>query len=321
MAERSRPHPAVIGEEQPASRERKKAGWLVASAVLAVTLLLACGWTVTQRRDLRALVSGTAAGNLLVDGSFEQPAMFPVGLMQTFGRPWSPWQKLQFWFQTHSPFPRRTGLPFSLLAGPAEMPGWRVTQGSVDVTTKRYWQPAPGQGTQTIDLVGTPGAGTIEQALFTRPGQEYLFSGWLAHNPENPVAPMGRAHVYLNNQFFAELLHRDAAATKKNMRWRPFSYRFRATSVRTTLKIRDMTNTYPLCGAVLDGLSITPAPPHAPRGQASSGPAPAASPTIRTSPPAGAGRASTLSGPAPKQEIGSAPPSIVRGAAWPIHNI
>src|SRR5206468_9346475 len=113
----------------PAGRERKRAEWLVTSAVLAVALLLAAGWTVTLRRDLRALVSGTASGNLLVDGSFEQPAIFPVGLMQTFGRPWSPWQKLQFWLQTHSPFSRRTGLPITLLAGPSEMPGWRVTQG------------------------------------------------------------------------------------------------------------------------------------------------------------------------------------------------
>src|SRR5215212_9410508 len=110
MSERSRPHPALIGEERPVGRERKRIGWLVASAGLAVTLLLGGAWTVTQRRDLRALVSGTAAGNLLVDGSFEQPAIFPVGVMETFGRPWSPRQKLQFWFQTHSPFPRRTSM-------------------------------------------------------------------------------------------------------------------------------------------------------------------------------------------------------------------
>ena len=58
------------------------------------------------------------------------------------------------------------------------------------------------------------------------------------------------------------------------MRWRPFAYRFYAASVRTTLKLKDVTNTYPLCGTVVDGLAITPAPQRALRGPASGGAAP-----------------------------------------------
>jgi uncharacterized protein DUF642 len=272
MPTRSRREPEELEERLPTARPiRRRSGWLLGgTAALAAALLLAGGWAASRRADLRALLPGAQSGNLLVNGSFEQPP--GSGIMQTFGPPWSRWQKLQFWFRSHWVFPARgtvpMGVPIGMLAGPAEMPGWRVSRGTVDVTTRRYWQPAPGQGAQNVDLVGSPGAATIEQTIFTRPGQEYLFSGWLAHNPENPVAPMALADVYLNDRLLVRLRHHDPAATRKNMRWRPFAYRFRATSVRTTLKLKDVTNTYPLCGTVVDGLAITLAPPRVSRSPA-----------------------------------------------------
>jgi hypothetical protein len=221
---------------------------------------------VMQQQSAPPRVSSRAPVNLLANGSFEQPAV--GGLMVTIQRPLSWQQKLQLWWQINSPFNRVTWAPGRRLAysryvfypmATDELPGWRITQGSVDVTTQRYWQPAPGQGSQSLDLVGTPGAATLEQTFRTEPGQEYVFSGWLAHNPENPVAPMSRANVLINDDLLVQLVHQDRRASKKNMRWHRFAYHFRASAGRTTLKLVDVTGTYPLCGTVLDGLAVAPA--------------------------------------------------------------
>jgi hypothetical protein len=128
----------------------------------------------------------------------------------------------------------------------------------VEALTVTYWQSAPGQGNQSIDLAGWS-PGTIEQTFPTVPGQEYVFSGWIAHNPENPIAPEGRADVFLNGQFLVQLVHRDAQATRAAMRWVPFTHRFRATAPATTLTLVEVSNTWPVGGLFLDGLAVTPA--------------------------------------------------------------
>jgi hypothetical protein len=121
-----------------------------------------------------------------------------------------------------------------------------------------YWQPAPDGGRQSLDLVGNQD-GTIEQSFPTQPGRDYLFSGWVAHNTDNPV-PEGRADVTLNGQFFVQLVHHDGSATRADMHWMPFFYRFRATAFTTTVAIADVTHTFALGGTALDGLSVTLAP-------------------------------------------------------------
>jgi hypothetical protein len=164
-------------------------------------------------------------GNLLVNGSFEDPRGSPHGLRN--------------------------------------LPGWRMTRGTVDILTEPGWQAAHGQ--QMIDLVGTPGAATIEQSFGTEPGREYLFSGWISRNPE---VSEGRANVYLNGQFFVQLYHREPGVIHRNMQWVPFAYRFRSAAPVTTLTLEDVTNLWDAGGGIfLDGLSVALAdapPPPAP---------------------------------------------------------
>jgi hypothetical protein len=162
-----------------------------------------------------------AGSNLLVNGSFEQP-----------------------------PIP--DGRPFLTLR-PDSLPGWRIVRGTVDV--HQSWQQAPGQGRQSLGLVGDQ-AGTVEQSFPTEPGREYLFSGWVSHDYGNGVTE-GRANVHLNGAFFVQLYH-NLPATEADMRWMPFAYRFRAGASVTTLTLTDVTGRTNLQGAVLDGLSVTP---------------------------------------------------------------
>jgi hypothetical protein len=192
---------------------------------LATTVTLSVAWQGTGAGALATLqvlpgAPVTPPGNLLLNGSFEEPGSSPYGTRA--------------------------------------LPGWQVTQGTVDLVPAGEWQPAPGEGRQSLDLVGSPGAARIEQTFATMPGQEYLFSGWMAHNPSNPVAPEGRADVFLNGQFFTLLFHRDPAATTREMRWVPFAYRFRATASATTLALAEVSNLWSLGGLVLDGLAVAP---------------------------------------------------------------
>jgi hypothetical protein len=166
-------------------------------------------------------VSG-AGGNLLINGSFEAPAA---------GASWT-----------------------NLRDG--QLPGWRITRGDVDVVGSGYWPAAPGQGFQSLDLAGG-GPGTIEQGFLTVPGQEYLFSGWMSHNPVNPQGPEGRAIVSINGQPLTQLYHRDSQTSLREMRWVPFAYRFRAFSAVTTLAIADVSTVQYGTGLALDGLSVT----------------------------------------------------------------
>jgi Protein of unknown function (DUF642)/Lectin C-type domain len=159
--------------------------------------------------------------NLLVNGSFEQP-------------------------------PVPAGQAYSTL-GPGKLPGWTIVRGTVDVDQE--WQQAPGQGHQSLDLVGDH-AGTIEQSFATVPGQQYRFSGWISHDYGNGVSE-GRADVYLNGTFFVQLYH-NTPSSQANMQWLPFAYSFRATGTTTTLRLADVTGLSDLQGLVLDGLSVVP---------------------------------------------------------------
>jgi hypothetical protein len=175
-------------------------------------------------RRLQAALARPGA-NLLVNGSFEAPAT-----------------------------PMDTTLhPFGLIA----LSGWRMLRGTVDVVPASYWQPAPGQGGQSLDLAGTPGAATIEQTFTTRPGGDYLFSGWLAHNPDVPGRTEARADVLVSGAPLTQLHHRDARASRTEMRWTRFACHFRATGKRTTLRLAHVGRASDLCGVALDGLTVT----------------------------------------------------------------
>ena len=167
-------------------------------------------------------------GNLLVNGSFEDPPIPAPNGFRTFGR--------------------------------LGMPGWQILQGTVDVVHARYWPPAPDGGNQSIDLTGSPGAATIEQSFPTEPGRYYLFSGWTAHNPQNPISVEGRIDVSLNGQPFTQLFHSDPLATLDDLHWVSFAYWFRAMASTTTLTLADVTKSEGSSGSLLDGLSVTAGP-------------------------------------------------------------
>src|SRR5207253_1094086 len=171
--------------------------------------------------------------NLLVNGSFEDPdaSISPIGWL------------------TYGP----AGIPGRPPAG-ASIPGWKITEGTVDVTSW-YWKAAVGR--QSLDLVGD-NPGTIEQSFATDVGREYIISGVIAHNPANFYFAEGRGNVFVDRVFLIQLLHQDPTVTVSEMHWTPFSVRFRATAPMTTLTISDATGSPFPGGLVLDGLAVSP---------------------------------------------------------------
>jgi hypothetical protein len=170
--------------------------------------------------------------NLLVNGSFEEPAV-------TTGQ--------------------------TLQGG--DLPGWQITTGSVALVPSlpAGWQSAPGQGSQSLDLVGGHGAGTIEQGFATEPGRLYAFSGWLTHAWGTEE---GRANVYLNGELLTQLYHSNALYGKaapadppasRVPGWQPFLYGFRATGPSMMLTLTDISGLSHAGETVLDGLAVAPA--------------------------------------------------------------
>lgn len=96
------------------------------------------------------LAASASAGNLVVNGGFEQGVV--------------------------------TGDFQIVPAGDPFITGWEVVGNSVDVITAPRWVPA--NGVQSIDLAGTPGPGEVRQTLPTKAGRTYRVSFALSSNDE-----------------------------------------------------------------------------------------------------------------------------------------
>lgn len=59
------------------------------------------------------------------------------------------------------------------------IPGWTVRQNGVDVVQGPTWSH---DGTQGIDMAGTPGPGSLSQTLTTTPAASYTLSFWVSSN-------------------------------------------------------------------------------------------------------------------------------------------
>jgi hypothetical protein len=135
------------------------------------------------------------------------------------------------------------------------IPGWRIPFGTIDVY-RTGWEQAPDQGRQSIDLVGSPGAGTSAQTFYTQSGKQYIFTCWIAQNPGVPEA---WATMYLNGEVETFLRYR-GYTTVGAMQWGKLSFRFRAPASQTTLTLQDITGRNYYQGLALDGITITLAP-------------------------------------------------------------
>jgi hypothetical protein len=143
-----------------------------------------------------------------------------------------------------------------LAVSPPSSPGWRLVAGSVNAVSQRYWQPAPGQGRQSLELAGAAGGGSVEQTFVTEPGRVYVLSGWLSHTPG---LEEGRAALQVNGVHQTQLFHSRALygdTAPADMKWQPFTFPILARAATSTLRLTDVTGG-DTGGLVLDGLTVS----------------------------------------------------------------
>lgn len=167
------------------------------------------------------------AAALIVNGSFEQPAV--SGSFATYA------------------------------AGATQIPGWRITKGTVDVIGPQ-WHPAAGR--QSLDLDGTPGPGSIVQTIHTIPGRMYTLRFALAGNPE--CAPsLKRLRVAVGRvvrTYTFDASHTSDAA----MGWKSEQIPFAAAGPATTVSFASLDTGGSNCGPALDAISVTAGSTRAP---------------------------------------------------------
>jgi choice-of-anchor C domain-containing protein len=176
-----------------------------------------------------ALSSGTAQGDLIVNGSFEL-GTDPEPLAYHFLRVYTP--------------------------DSATIADWSVVQDNVDYIGS-YWQAQ--QGSRSLDLDGNTGVnGAVEQSIATTVGQPYRVTFWLAGNPDSGPA-IKTLWVFNNGVDKAEYTFDITGKSRDNMGWVWETYDFTATAASTTLRFESHTQPGGY-GPVIDNISAVLVP-------------------------------------------------------------
>ena len=137
----------------------------------------------------------------------------------------------------------------TLSAGSTDIPGWKVTRGSVDYIGS-YWTAS--QGARSIDLDGSPGAGTIQTSFPTTPGLRYQVSFDLSGNSQCDAAVK---QVMVVVDYVAWTFSFDTDGQPPGSRWSRESLSFVARDRSTALEFRSPDDDSAQCGAILDNVA------------------------------------------------------------------
>jgi choice-of-anchor C domain-containing protein len=136
-----------------------------------------------------------------------------------------------------------------------DIPGWMVTQGSVDLITG-YWQAPPGGG-NSVDLDGLFQAGGLAQTNFaTVNGQDYRVSFYLSGNPDggNPLKQLmvDVDGTIRNFSYNTASKHN----SQSNMKWVLVSFDFIANATSSTLTFTSQDAATSAYGAVIGDVVV-----------------------------------------------------------------
>jgi choice-of-anchor C domain-containing protein len=158
--------------------------------------------------------------------------------------------------------------------------GWTITSGSIDVVPKTYWQAST--GFYSVDLVGSPGIGSIAQTFKTTPGQSYQLTFDFAVNPQNVTGEIGSTKKLLVSAkalngplYLAQLFTGSAAGrTVADLGYTQETMLFTATSSFTTISFAALmptglpsgyTSSNVFSGPIIDNVNVEIAGTSTPR--------------------------------------------------------
>jgi choice-of-anchor C domain-containing protein len=139
----------------------------------------------------------------------------------------------------------------------SSLPGWIVTQGTVDVVNDTWFDPF--EGDQSLDLDGNAPGG-ISQSFATIVGKEYALTFAYSNNPHGGSTIPAFATVSLQGSsslLSTIITHGDAAPSSMN--YQPFTYSFVADSTSTTLSFTSLSGST-MGGIVLDAVAVNAVP-------------------------------------------------------------
>ena len=137
------------------------------------------------------------------------------------------------------------------------IPGWTVTQGSVD-WIGTYWQAPLSSGQASIDLDGnSPGA--ISQTLSTTPGQSYIVTFYLSGNPDGGPSTKQLAVSATGNPT-GEFTYTMDNNSETDMKYLTESYGFTAAGPSTILSFTSLDSAGNAFGPVIGNVAAAPVP-------------------------------------------------------------
>lgn len=195
--------------------------------VLSVAMAVSAAVVPESFTPARAAAAETAAapaGNLIVNGSFENPSIWQSNSLVEYN------------------------------GGSTAMPGWTVGGNSVDLTAASYWTAE--DGNQSLDLAGSA-SGSVAQTVTTTPGKDYTLSWYLAGNTNCGQAVKTLA-VSWDGALADALAFDTTGHGNQAMGWVRRALIVKATGSSSVVGFADATPDNSQCGAVIDSVSLVP---------------------------------------------------------------
>lgn len=136
---------------------------------------------------------------------------------------------------------------------------WSVPNGTVDLIDSSRVDVSSFDGTQAVDLIGTPGLGRIETTFATGAELEYVLSFWYSRNLNGSSSAM--ASVEITDMGGAELLTETVTSSVSSPdTFEFFAGTFTAASNTTTLAFEAAFVDSSFAGIVLDTITVQVVP-------------------------------------------------------------
>lgn len=157
-----------------------------------------------------------------------------------------------------------TGIEEFLTFNPGDvtLPGWEIIFGGVDVVHQNFFGSPAYEGSQYLDLDGSPGPGGITQEIATTPGVCYEFSFAYANNPTSAFSVnFAQARIYdSGGDLFAPLVFSHSTSVTGNLDWSLYTTTFTASQAITQLEFLSFSPIPSSGGMLLDRISVVAIP-------------------------------------------------------------
>ena len=142
-------------------------------------------------------------------------------------------------------------------AGESTLTGWHIGLNSVDLVddSNGFTVGPPFDGTQYVDLDGTPGRGQLTQSFRTRLGSTYQLTLAYANNYINQSSASATVRVFDSTGDLVNRTVTHSTSVAGDLHWTVFRAQFIARKGTTVLEITSLSG-FGYGGIFVDGVSV-----------------------------------------------------------------